>query len=453
MKRAAASFKEWAFWSLLIAVGFTIAVDGARGQSLNWPQWRGVDGRGISNETGLPIEWNDKKNIKWKTQIAGRGHSSPIVWGNRVFLTTSVEGLIVPGAEAVRHVHKGQEYRHPDSVGADHEYTMKLFCFDAETGKALWNKTVYQGRVYDNRHKKNTYASATPVTDGRYVYLSFEAEGVYCYDFDGKQIWKSSLGRIAKGGMGPGTSPVLYENLLILQCDQEYGENSFIAAVDKNTGKPVWRVERNHRRSWATPLLVKTGERTEMIAAGAESVIAYDPATGKELWRAPGVESNSIPSPVTGHGMVFVSAGSEAKRAIAIRLGGNGDLTNTESIAWRYDKGTAYVPSPILYGDYLYLMTDAGAITCLEAKTGKPVYQARLPVPAQFTASPVAFDGKLLIISEDGDGFVLRAGPTPEVLSVNSMGEPVYASPAISGGKIFLRGATNLYCITNGAGK
>ena len=317
----------------------------------------------------------------------------------------------------------------------------------------MWNKTVYQGRVYDNRHKKNTYASATPVTDGKHVYLSFEAEGIYCYDFDGKQVWKSSLGKIAKGGMGPGTSPVLYENLLILQCDQEYGEGSFIAAVDKNTGKQVWRAERNHRRSWATPLLVKTAGRTELVAAGAESVIAYDPATGKELWRAPGVESNSIPSPVTGHDLVFVSAGSEAKRALAIRLGGNGDLTNTANIVWRYDKGTAYVPSPILYGDYLYLMTDAGAITCLEAKTGKAVYQARLPVPAQFTASPVAFDGKLLIISEDGDGFVLRAGPTPEVLSVNSMGEPVYASPAISGGKIFLRGATHLYCITNGAGK
>lgn len=286
------------------------------------------------------------------------------------------------------------------------------------------------------------------MTDGKYVYISFEAEGIYCYDFDGKRIWKSSLGRIAKGGMGYGTSPVLFENLLILQCDQKYGEGSFIAAVDKNTGKTVWRVERSHRRSWATPLVVRTAQRVEIVASGAESVISYDPATGKELWRGPGVESNPIPSPVAGHDLVFLTAGSENKRAIAVRLGGSGDLANTPNIIWRYDKGTAYVPSPILYGDYLYLMTDAGALTCLEAKTGKVMYQARLPVPAQFTASPIAFEGKILIISEDGDGFILRAGPVPEVLSVNSLSEPVYASPAISGGRIFLRGAKHLYCIT-----
>ncbi|HET6892364.1 MAG TPA: PQQ-binding-like beta-propeller repeat protein, partial [Pyrinomonadaceae bacterium] len=231
------------------------------------------------------------------------------------------------------------------------------------------------------------------------------------------------------------------------QCDQEYGEGSFIAAVDKKTGKAVWRVSRNHRRSWATPLLIRTPQRAELIASGAESVISYDPASGKELWRAEGVVSNPIPSPVTTQGLVFVSAGSEAKRVIAIRPGGAGDLANTTNIAWRYDKGTAYVPSPIAYGDYLYLVTDAGALTCLEAQTGKLIYQARLPISARFTASPVAYDGRLLLFSEDGDGFVVRAGPVPEVLSVNSMGEPIYASPAISSGKIFVRGASHLYCI------
>ena len=224
----------------------------------NWPQWRGTGGSGISTETGVPLEWSESKNIAWKTAIPGRGHSSPIVWGDRVFLTTSIEGPIVPGAEAVRHYRRGEEYLHPDSVGANHSYTMKLFCLDLKSGRVLWEKTVYEGTVHDNRHKKNTYASATPATDGRFVYLSFEAEGVYCYDFDGKRIWKTSLGKIAKGGMGPGTSPVLYENLVILQCDQEYGEGSFIAAVDKKTGKEVWRVSRDQRRSWATPLLIKT---------------------------------------------------------------------------------------------------------------------------------------------------------------------------------------------------
>src|ERR1051325_1208297 len=217
--------------ALLIVIGFTIAGGGARGQNANWAQWRGKDGSGISAEKDLPTEWSDTKNVRWKTMIPGRGHSSPIVWGDRVFLTTSVEGAVIPGAEAVKHYQKGQPYIHPDSVGADHSYAMKLLCLDARSGRILWQQTAYEGRVYDNRHRKNTYASPTPVTDGRYVYLSFEAEGLYCYDFSGRRVWKSSLGPIAKGGMGYGTSPVLYNNLVILQCDQDSGEGSFIAAV------------------------------------------------------------------------------------------------------------------------------------------------------------------------------------------------------------------------------
>jgi outer membrane protein assembly factor BamB len=418
----------------------------AHGQT-NWPQWRGNDGSGISSETSLPVDWSESRNIRWKAPIPGRGHSSPIIWGSRVFLTTSIEGPVIPGAEAVRHFRRGQEYLHPDSVGADHSYTMKLLCLDLESGRVLWEKTVYEGKVYDNRHRKNTYASATPATDGQYVYLSFEAEGLYCYDFEGKRIWKSSLGRIAKGGMGPGTSPVLFENLVILQCDQEYGEGSFIAAVEKKSGKEVWRTARDQRRSWATPLLVKVGQRTELVTSGPAKIIAYDPATGRELWQAPGVESNPIPSPVSANGIVFVTAGSDAKRAFAIRLGGSGDLTGTSNVVWRYDKGTAYVPSPILYKDYLYLLTDAGALTCLEAATGKVAYQARMPVATRFTASPIAFDGKIMIVSEDGDTFIVKAGPVPEVLNANSLGEAVYASPAISRGNILIRGVNKLYCI------
>ena len=414
----------------------------------NWPQWRG-DGSGISAERDLPVEWSETKNIRWKTAIPGRGHSSPIVWGSRVFVTTSIEGPVIPGAEAVRHVRRGQEYKHPDSVGADHGYTMKLLCFDLESGKLKWERTVYEGQVYDNRHRKNTYASATPTTDGKYVYLSFEAEGLYCYDFDGKRVWKTSLGKIAKGGMGPGTSPIIYRDLVILQCDQEYGEGSFIAAVEKRTGKEVWRSERDQRRSWATPLLITFGGRTELITSGPARIIAYDPANGKELWRGPGVDSNPIPSPVAAKDLVFVTAGSDAKRAFAIRLGGSGDLADTTSVVWRYDKGTAYVPSPILYNDYLYLLTDAGALTCLEAATGKVVYLTRVPVAAKFTASPVAFDGKILLVSEDGDSFILKAGATPEVLQANALGEPIYASPAIAGGNLLIRGESNLYCISN----
>jgi outer membrane protein assembly factor BamB len=254
--------------------------------------------------------------------------------------------------------------------------------------------------------------------------------------------------------MGPGSSPVLYENLVIVTADQDMGEGSFMIALDKKTGKEVWKVTRKTRATWATPVLVRSKERTELVVSGAETVISYDPATGREIWKCAGVVSHAIPTPVVGHDMVFLTAGSQAKRAMAVRLGATGDLTNTPNIVWKYEKGTAYVPSPILYGDFLYLMTDKGLITCLDAKTGEVKYEGgRVPVPATFTASPVAFDGKIFLTSEDGDTFVLKAGPTHEVIRTNSLGEPIFASPAIVAGKIFIRGEKHLYCITNDAGK
>jgi outer membrane protein assembly factor BamB len=248
--------------------------------------------------------------------------------------------------------------------------------------------------------------------------------------------------------MGTGTSPVLYENLVLMQCDEENGDGSFIIALDKKTGKEVWKAPRKVQVSWSTPLLVTSGKRTELITSGTEAVISYDPATGKELWRHKGVESNAIPSPVASSDMVFISAGYPAKIAMAIRLGASGDLTDTDNVKWKYTKGTAYVPSPILYGEYLYLTTDRGILTCLDARTGEVKYEGgRVPTPATFTASPVAFDGKILLTSEDGDTFIVKAGPQHQILGVNSLGEPVYASPAIADRRIFIRTEKNLYCI------
>lgn len=412
----------------------------------NWPQWRGPTGQGISSEKNLPAVWSPTKNIKWKTPIAGRAHSSPIVWGNRLFLTTAIEGEVIPGAKAVKHMNGDQEFLHPDAIGADKKHTFKVIALDSETGKVVWEQTAFEGAPYDNRHRKSSYAASTPATDGKLVYAFFGSEGLYAYDMKGKLAWKADVGKYGTVGLGTGTSPVLWENLIILQCDEDNGAASFIVGIDKKTGKEVWKTPRKVQVGWSTPLLVTTAKRAELIAAGTEAIIAYDPATGKELWRHEGVKSNTIPSPVANNQMVYVSAGFPAKIAMAINLGGSGDLA--DAVVWKYAKGTAYVPSPILYGDYLYLQTDRGMLTCLDAKTGALKYEGgRVPIPATFTASPIAFDGKILLTSEDGDTFVVKAGPTHEIIGTNSVGEPVYASPAVADGNIFIRGEKNIYAI------
>ncbi|MGH9943499.1 MAG: PQQ-binding-like beta-propeller repeat protein [Pyrinomonadaceae bacterium] len=455
MKHLPARFRHLtaaALFSVAVA-GATFLTPGTDAAGSNWPQWRGPDSQGVSPERGVPVEWSGTKNVKWKVPVEGRAHSSPIVWGKRDFLTTAVEGAKVPGAKAMTHKIDGKDWVHPDSVGADRRFTFKVLCFDRDTGKLLWEKVAFDGTPYDDYHRKSSYAASTPATDGKMVYAFFGAEGVYAYDFNGKLAWKQAVGKLGTVGMGTGTSPVLYENLVILQCDQEMGADSFIVALDKKTGKEAWRVPRKVQVSWSTPIIIRGKQRAELITSGTEAIISYDPATGKELWRGKGVESNAIPTPVTNGDVVIVAAGYPAKRAMAIRLGASGDVTDTPAIVWKQEKYTAYVPSPILYGDYVYMMTDRGILACIDAKTGKVVYEGgRVPVPATFMASPVAFDDKILLTSEDGDTYVIKAGPKHEVVRTNSLGEPVFASPAIADGMIFIRGEKNLYAISNGRG-
>jgi outer membrane protein assembly factor BamB len=438
---------------LLVSVGLdslsSRATRAAAHVASNWPQFRGPGSQGVSEEVGLPVEWGADKNIRWKTPIAGRGHSSPIVWGRTVFLTSAIQGLEVPGAVAVKHkTAKGDDFLHPDSIGAEHSHSLHVIAIDANTGRELWKRTAYEGRVFDNRHRKNTYASSTPVTDGEHLYAYFGAEGIYCYDFSGTLSWKASLGPIATMGMGVGSSPALFDGLVIVQCDQDNGQGSFLVALDKLTGKQVWKTSRDSYESWSTPVIARSSGRTELIVNSREWIISYDPQTGTERWRCKGVGNNPVPTPLVGHGMIFASAGAGEKLAIGVRLGGNGDLTNTSSVAWRYNKGTAHVASPILYENFLYLMTDSGILTCLNARSGDVVYEGgRVPVPATFVASPVAYEGKILLTSEDGDTFVVKAGSNHEILRTNSLGEPVFASIAISRGSLFIRAEKNLYCI------
>ena len=442
-------FAGVALW--LVCLSWSVALEA------QWPQWRGPGGLGISPEKNLPTEWSpatkDKAavNIGWVTEIPGRGHSSPIVAGNLIFVTTSIKGEEVPGRKAQEHLKFDYTpgYIHPDAVDIEFKHALKIYAVDATSGRVAWERTAYDGVMFDDRHRKNTFASSTMVTDGEKVYASFESAGVYAYDLKGRLAWKKDLGGIIKAGLGPGTSPVVYKNLLILQCDQEMGTGSYLVALDKKTGEEVWRANRDTRRSWATPLVIDAGTRDELIASGAEVVISYDPATGKELWRANGTQSHPIPSPVAAKGLVFLTAGSQAKVVMAMKPGGRGDLKDSKDLLmWRYNKGAAYVPSPIAIGDYLYLLSDTGIMTCIDGVTGERKYEGgRVPVPAQFFASPVAFEDKILLTSEDGDSFVIEAGPVHKVLRTNSVGEPVYASPAIAGGTIYIRGDKHLFAI------
>ena len=434
------------FLAFVIVMSYSTAA----AKTSNWPQWRGPDGRGVSEEKGLPAEWTSTTNVKWKTPISGRGHSSPIVWGKKIFLTTSVDGETIPGrTPGVTHkLSDGTDFVHPDAVGANLKHTFKVVCLDRATGKILWERVACEGPVHDSRHKKASFASSTPATDGKYVFAFFGSEGLYAYDFNGKLLWKQDLGKLGTASVGYGVSPILYKNLVIMQCD-ESGMKSFVAAFDKKTGKEVWRVARKVDVTWTSPVLVRAGNRMELVTAAAEAIIAYDPLTGKELWRHKGLESNAVPTPVVYNDLVIVTSGYPKKIALALKAGGNGDVTGKQ-LVWTYNKGTAYVPSPISYGEYIYLMTGNGSITALDAKTGKVSYEAaRVPKATTFLASPVAFEGKILLTSEEGDTYVLRAGPKHEVLGTNSLGEPVYASPAIAGGNIFIRSEKHLYAIGN----
>ena len=413
-----------------------------------WPQWRGASGQGISSDADLPTDWSTTRNIAWSTAIPGRGFSSPIVWGDTIFVTTSIEGEIVPGAAPAKHILGGEPFVHPDAVAGDRRHTLKVMALDRVTGAVKWERTAYEGAVFDARHKAGSFANTTPATDGTLVFAWFGSEGLYAYDFTGRLAWKKSLGGIPAFGMGTGTSPVLFENLLILQCDEDNGKGSFIVALDKATGREVWRTARAVEASWTTPVIAKGAGRTELVASGNEFVIAYDPRTGKELWRTTGTGGWTVPTPVVSKGIVVASAAHPVKRAIAVRLGGAGDVTGTRHIAWQHTRGTGYTPSSIAYGDYVYLLTDAGLVTCLDVETGEVKYEgARPPRPARVWSSPIAFGGKILISNEAGETHVVAAGPTFEILGTNTLDEPIYASPAAAGGMLFIRTASKLYAI------
>lgn len=436
---------------IVIIVSYMLLMSSDWVSAQNWPGWRN-DGRGISTEKNLPLKWTEEENVKWKKSIPGAGHSSPIVWGKYVFITTAVAED--PNVESFRGgVYMGGNRDKPDKSG----YTYLVICLDTDQGNILWSKAVIQQDPRTRRHTKNTYASETPVTDGKCVFASFGSAGLYCVDFGGNVIWQCDIGLLRRQrGWGTGASPVLFQNTVIVNCDSD--DDSYIAAFEKTTGEPIWRTERNEGASWGTPFLFEDGGYMTVVTNAQKRMRGYNAETGKLLWECAGGSMIPVPSPVSTQGLVFLSSGHSLSFSrqpiIAVRSGALGDITPTRGknqshgVAWSHSKGGPYVTSPIAVDNYLYVPLDKGFLTCYEAQTGKVVYEKQeLGTRNTITASPIADDGKIYIQTEDGECYIVKQGPEFEILAVNRLDEVFCASPAVSEGKLFLRGLKHLYCI------
>ena len=424
----------------------------ARGRE--WPSFRGPGGSGILDGAHPPTVWDVEQsiNVKWKTPIPGLAHSSPIVWGDRVFVTTAVPAIDA----AVTFRYGGDASSTVDAANRsttdDFPYSWRVYALDKQTGRILWERVAHEGVPRTARHVAESQANQTPATDGTHLVVWFGSEGLYCYDLDGTLLWKRDLGPLTSGYVvdpsfewNTASSPIIYKHFVILQVDLL--ERSFIAAFDITTGTEVWRTERDEVPSWATPLLYEGPPRTELVTLAPNFVRGYDPDTGKELWRLGKHSIYASPTPIAGRGLIFVTNGSGGtiQPIYAIRPGGSGDITLADDeassayVVWSTHRGGSFLPTPILYGDLLYLCSDGGILAAYQAETGERVYQERVTRGGGYTASPVAADGKLYFSSEDGEVIVVKAGPQFERLAVNPMGEVLMATPAISEGMIIVR--------------
>jgi outer membrane protein assembly factor BamB len=441
-----------------------------------WPQFRGPNAAGVSAESNLPTEWGADKHVGWKVKVPGYGWSSPIVWGDRLFVTTAVsdkqqapaagmggpfakgpgggfgKGAFPPKGFPPKGMGRfgGFGGKPPDAV-----YRWEVHCLDTATGKTLWKRVAAEHKPKTPINPTNTYASETPVTDGERVYASFGMSGVYCYDFHGELVWKKDLGSYSMSfGHGTGASPALDGKRLFVQCDNE--QKSFLIALDKRTGDEVWRASRDEHSTWSTPLVWKSKKGTAVVCLG-QRVRGYDPETGTLLWQLGGIEGQHIASPVADAQQLYVGVGgmiSRRKPLVAIRAGAAGDITlrsgetTSAQVAWAIEKAGPGMATPLLYGGYLYVPDqNLDVLCCYDAKTGTLVYRQRLPSARGFTSSPWAYDAKVFCLDQEGRTFVVQAGPEFRLLGENVLDERFWSSPAIASGALFLRGVEHLYCI------
>ena len=420
-----------------------------------WPQFRGPHANGAVKDTTAPAAWGTNQNVAWTTDIPGLGWSSPVVWGDRVFLTAVTnEGTTEPPKKGL---YLGGERPTPSTT----VHHWLVLCLDARNGQILWRKEVHAGAPAGPVHVKNTYASPTPVTDGQHVFACFGDVGVFSLDFSGNLVWSNKLDSVRiRNGWGAAASPVLDQDRLYVVQDNE--ERSSLLALAAKTGETLWRVDRDEKSNWATPFLWSNDKRTELVVSGRKRVRSYD-ADGHVLWELGGMSSIVIPTPFAADGLLYVCSGyvgDKTRPIFAIRPGASGDIslkddeTANASIAWCQKAGGPYNPSPLVYGKYLYVLYDFGFLGCYEAATGKEVYgKQRLNAAgvSSFTASPWAYQDRVFCLSEDGDTFVIAAGPEYKLVGKNSLQEMCLASPAILSDRLLIRSASRLFCLRNQA--
>jgi outer membrane protein assembly factor BamB len=423
--------------------------------NINWPSFRGTHATGVAEKQNLPDKWDGKtgENILWHTVIPGLAHSSPVVWGTRIFVTSAVssdpKATFRPGL-----------YGDGDASADRSLHRWMLYAIDKRTGKILWERIAHEGVPREKRHIKSTYASATPATDGRIVVAWFGSQGVYAYDLNGRLLWQVDLGRLNVGAYdiptyewGTASSPIIWNNLVILQCDTQ--DDSFLLALDAETGKQVWKTNRDELPSWGTPTVAQTSSGPELVTNASNFIRAYDPHTGKELWKLGRSSKITAPTPLFADNKFIIASGRAPERPIfVVKAGARGDLTLPEgktasdSVVWSRSGRGSYMPTPLVYDGIVYVLANNGLLDAYDLQTGAEVYRQRLPlVGSGFSASPVAADGKIYLSNEDGDMLIIAAGRNYAHLGTNTMGELLMATPALSEGVMYVRSAQSLFAV------
>jgi outer membrane protein assembly factor BamB len=429
---------------LSLVVGLTVApfvaITAQTTEDKFWGQWRGPQASGVSTTAKPPTEWGESKNVRWKVEIPGRGTSTPVIWGDRVYVLTAAPAGVELAASHDARGTRGQIVPH----------RMMVMALDRKTGKTVWERVAKEVTPHEGYHNQfGTWASSSAVTDGEVLIASFESRGIYAYDMNGKPLWDVDLGdKQMRNQFGEGSTPALYKDRIVVVWDHQ-GE-SFIAALDKKSGKELWRQKREEIDSWGTPLVVEHGGRAQVITGATRGIRSYDVQTGEIVWQTAGLTANPIPSPVHLDGLVILMSGYRGNSIKAIKLAeAKGDITDTPAIAWTYDRDTPYVPSPLLYGEILYFLKgNTGVLSAFDAKSGKPHYALqRIDAVPNVFASPVGADGKVIILGQDGAAAVLKHGTSYAVIATNKLEDKFDASPALVDNELYLRGYRYLYCV------